>query len=181
MIIDNTIDFKSSPITGTELLLGCGRNKTKQLALPGHAQKWNNVVTLDMSYDVEPDIVWNLDDLPLPFEDETFEEIHAYEVLEHHGKQGDWRSFFALFDELYRILKPGGHIFATTPMWDSIWAWSDPGHTRIISAGNLTFLNRDNYDNETVMTDYREYFKCDFEAIHTQEAGDRFIFVLRKK
>ena len=175
------VDFKAPPITGTELLLGAGRNTAKQISLPGKDEDWEDVVTLDMTSATEPDVVWNLEHMPLPFEDETFEEIHAYEVLEHCGQQGDWKFFFKQFDEFYRILKPGGHIFATTPMWDSIWAWSDPGHTRIISAGNLTFLNRDRYDDETVMTDYRMYFKCDFEAVHTQEVGDRFVFVLRKK
>jgi len=181
MIIDNTVDFKSTPVKGTELLLGSGRDTTKQMALYGKPQEWQDVITLDMTSENEPDVVWNLEDMPLPFEDESFDEIHAYEVLEHIGKQGDWKFFFKQFDEFSRILRPGGHVFATTPMWDSIWAWSDPGHTRVISQGNLLFLDRDRYNRAAVMTDYRPYFKCDFEIIHAKEFDERFTFILRKK
>lgn len=180
-IIDNTVEFKSTQITGCELLLGAGRDTSKQLALPSEDQEWKNMVSLDMTSENDPDVIWNLDHIPLPFDDESFEEIHAYEVLEHCGKQGDWKFFFQQFDEFYRILKPGGYIFGTTPMWDSIWAWSDPGHTRIISQGNLLFLDRDRYNENSTMTDYRPYFKCDFEIYHSQEMENRYIFVLRKK
>ena len=180
--IDNTVEFKPSPVSGVELLIGCGNSRDKQLALPGK-DDWVDLVTMDISSDVDPDIVWDLHHLPLPFEDETFEEIHAYEVLEHVGQQGDWKLFFTQFDEFYRLLKPGGHFFATTPMWDSIWAWSDPGHSRVISAGTVTFLDKERYKNlgKIPMTDYRPWYKGDFEIIHSQEYEERFAFVLKKR
>ena len=53
--------------------------------------------------------------LPLPFDNDTFDEIHAYEVLEHVGKQGDYIFFFAQFSDLYRILKPNGLLVAMSP------------------------------------------------------------------
>ena len=183
MIIDNTVPFKSSPIKGVELLIGAGNSRKKELALPGK-QEFVDVVTLDIDPDSEPDVQWDLNHLPLPFEDETFEEIHAYEVLEHVGKQGDWKTFFAQFEEFYRILKPGGHFFATTPMWDSQWAWADPGHTRIIAPGSIMFLDQEEYERQvgnTPMTDYRHVYKADFEIVHSQEVGERFAFVLKKR
>lgn len=181
-MIDNTVEFRSTPITGDELLLGAGHNREKQLALPDK-KEWRDLVTLDINPESGADVVWDLHHLPLPFDDETFEEIHAYEILEHIGQQGDWRTFFAQFDEFYRILKPGGHFFATTPMWDAVWAWSDPGHSRVISSGTITFLDRSRYSDsgENTMTDYRHFFKCDFEIIHAQEYEERFAFVLRKR
>jgi SAM-dependent methyltransferase len=182
MIVDNTIDFKSTPITGTELLIGAGNSREKQLALP-EFKEWKDLITLDIDHNCNPDVLWDMNHLPLPFEDETFEEIHAYEVLEHFGKQGDWKTFFAQFTEFHRILKPGGHFFATVPMWDSQWAWADPGHTRVIAPGSLTFLEQRNYENigSTPMTDYRHCYKADFEIVHSQEVGERFAFVLKKK
>ena len=177
---DNTVDFVSTPIKGTELLIGCGNNKAKQLAHPDR-KGWEDLVTLDIDSSCEPDVVWDLEHMPLPFEDNTFEEIHAYEVLEHIGKQGDWRGFFAQFTEFHRILKPGGRLFAAVPTWDSDWAWGDPGHTRIINAGTVNFLSQSAYEGvgSTTMTDYRNWYKVDFEIEHSQEANGRYCFVLK--
>ena len=179
---DSAVDFRSTPITGTELLLGCGNKRDKQLALPDK-EKWDDVVTLDIDPDVNPDVLWDMQDFHLPFDDETFEEVHAYDVLEHIGQQGDWRLFFAQFTEIHRILKPGGHFMGITPTWDSIWAWSDPGHSRVISEGTIHFLSQDNYNDvgKSNMTDYRHIYKVDFSIEHSQEANERFCFVLKKK
>lgn len=166
-----------------ELLIGAGNARTKELAFKDN-KEWGELVTLDIDPDSNPNVCWDLNDLPLPFQNEEFDEIHAYEVLEHIGQQGDWRTFFAQFSEFYRILKKGGHLFATTPPWNSEWAWADPGHTRVISMGTLTFLDRNEYDKQvgkTPMTDYRHVYKGDFEIVHSEVKGDRFAFVLRKR
>lgn len=182
-VIDNTVDFKTNPIRGNELLLGCGNNRDKQVALKKFGPDWTDLVTLDVDPDCEPDVVWDLRHHPLPFEDETFQEIHAYEILEHLGRQGDWQGFFAEFTEYHRILKPGGFFIATTPTWDGIWAWSDPGHTRIFSEGTIHFLDQDSYKavGQNPMTDYRHVYKADFAIEYAGEKDERFVFVLRKK
>lgn len=183
-IISNETDFVSTPITGVELLIGAGNSRVKQLANPETGEKWRGLVTLDIDPDSKPDVLWNLEHMPLPFEDETFEEIHAYEVLEHFGEQGDWRAFFRHFEEFHRILKPGGWFFATVPMWDSEWAWGDPGHTRVITPGTLQFLSQEAYENgvgTSTMTDYRNWYKADFHIAGCSESGDRLCFVLKKQ
>ena len=111
-----------------------------------------------------------------------FDEIHAYEVLEHVGAQGDYRSFFALFSELWRVLKPGGFLFATCPSWHSPWAWGDPSHTRVLTAGSLAFLSQAEYARQvgkTPMSDFRSIYKADFRAIIADESGDALLFVLQ--
>ena len=95
-----------------ELIIGCGHHKFRSII---NNQVWEDPTTLDRNELIEPDIVHDLEELPYPFEDNTFDEIHAYEVLEHIGQQGDYKTFFAQFMEFYRILKPNGKFIGTTP------------------------------------------------------------------
>jgi predicted SAM-dependent methyltransferase len=88
-----------------ELLIGCGSRREKLIFFEGK-KEWENVTTLDINQDHMPDIVWDLHNIPLPFEENSFDEIHAYEVLEHTGKQGDYQFFFDQFSDFWRILKP---------------------------------------------------------------------------
>jgi len=161
------------------LLLGCGRSRDKKVVLPGK-EHWTILVTLDMNPDVDPDVVFSLDSIPLPFKDSIFDEIHAYEVLEHVGKQGDWKFFFNQFDDFARILKPGGIVCITSPTQDKTpgWVWGDPGHTRYMGKEVYTFLSRKEYATQvgkTAMTDYRAYFISDWETLHNQGG----VFILR--
>lgn len=167
-----------------ELLVGSGTNHKKRVTFEAIEDEWTDLVTLDMDANLEPDVVWNLEDFPYPFEDNTFDEIHAYEVLEHTGQQGDFRFFFKQFTEFWRILKPGGWLCGTCPMWDSPWAWGDPGHKRIITADTLVFLSQDEYKvqlGKTQMTDYRPWWQGDFELVAKNENNGTMGFVIQAK
>lgn len=164
----------------TELLIGCGNSRVKKKTFGSF--EWDNLVTIDHDPNCGADVVHELEELPWPFGDDSFDECHAYEVLEHLGRQGDYRSFFAHFAEIYRILKPGGLLFATCPSWDSIWAWGDPSHTRIISSASIAFLDQQAYQDQigkTAMTDFRWLWKGDFEPLHIGDEGGSFTFVLK--
>lgn len=166
-----------------ELLIGCGHSREKRLGVTGR-ETWANLTTLDMSSHVNPDVVHDLNDLPYPFEDEEFDEIHAYEVLEHCGRQGDFKFFFAQFRELDRILKPGGYIFITCPNWNGRWAWGDPGHTRIIGFEQLLYLDRSIYEDgckTTSMTDYSAWWNGDLRVVSANTEGDGARWILRKE
>lgn len=114
--------------------------------------------------------------------DNYFDELHAYEVLEHIGQQGNYRLFFDQFSEFWRILKPGGFLFATVPSWASEWAWGDPSHTRVITSGTLSFLSQEQYKKQvgvTPMSDFRHIYKADFLTAFVQENSDHLLFVLQ--
>jgi SAM-dependent methyltransferase len=151
-----------------ELLIGAGSKHEKRFAVRG-LQDWEELVTLDINKDHNPDVVWDLTKRPLPFEDSTFDEIHAYEVVEHLGRQGDYREWFAEWEEWWRLLKPGGVFMATSPHWSSRWCWGDPGHTRAMGPEILTYLCQPEYTRqvgETAITDYRFCYKADFDLAH---------------
>lgn len=167
-----------------ELLIGCGHARNKRVFLQGR-EAWSGLVTLDINPTVGADVVHDLTVLPLPFADGVFDEIHAYEVLEHTRQQGDWRGFFAEFAEFWRILKPGGTLHATCPAWSGQWAWGDPGHTRVIQPETLSFLDQAAYTREcrpggSRRTDYRFVWWADFEIIFGQiDEATGHSFVLR--
>lgn len=175
------------PTKVNHLLLGCGAFTEKRISVPTGPFEWSNLITIDMNPDMNPTVQWDLNKLPLPFPDNVFDEIHAYEILEHTGTQGDFRFFFQQFADFWRILKPGGYFMATVPMWDSPWAWGDPSHTRLITTGSLVFLNQQEYVNQidnpvgkrTSMTDFRRWYQADFECVAGNEGEHQLQFVLQ--
>lgn len=135
--------------------------------------------------------MWDLEKLPYTWADgNTYDEIHAYHVLEHLSTQGDYRFFFAQFEEFWRLLKPDGYFAAQVPPWNDEWRDGDPGHRRMINHATLTFLSQAEYrkqiDNankskRTSMTDYRWCYKADFGLVIDGEMDDggTYWFVLR--
>lgn len=166
-----------------QLLIGCGNSRDRRIATPlSDSAIFEDLATIDVDPACKPDEVWDLNQFPWPVPGDFFDEVHAYEILEHLGHQGNIREFFACFDEVYRVLKPGGYLCATCPSAASQWAWGDPGHTRIVSAASLTFLDRTEYVRQvghTPMTDYRWLYKSDFSPQMLRDNGDSFQFVLQ--
>lgn len=164
-----------------QLLLGCGNSREKKTGIVNRS-RWSDLVTVDISPECGPDVVWDLNDVPLPFAPDSASEIHAYEVLEHTGAQGDYKFFFRQFEDFWRILEPNGYLFASVPNFRSVWAWGDPGHTRTINLGSLAFLIQRQYVNQigvTPMTDYRSIYKGNFELVAHEEDDNQFRFILQ--
>jgi predicted SAM-dependent methyltransferase len=162
-----------------QLLIGCGNRRVRRLSFGGF--DWDDLVTIDHDPNCGADIVHDLEVLPWPVEADSFDEVHAYEVLEHLGTQGNARSFFAHFGEIYRVLKPGGMLMATVPAWDDVWAWADPSHRRVISQGTLMFLDQTEYVHQvgkTAMTDFRWLWSGDFELTAAETENGCFKFAL---
>jgi SAM-dependent methyltransferase len=164
-----------------ELLLGSGSSRERRIC-PEKRPNWSNLVTLDLYQRHNPDVVHDLKVLPYPFSDNEFDEIHAYEVLEHCGRQGDYIFFFAQFQELWRILKPGGYLVGTVPLPTSPWAWGDPSHTRILPKECFTFLDQTAYTEQigkTSMSDFRDIYTADFNVVGLDERQHNLAFALQ--
>lgn len=164
------------------LLLGCGHSRAKRASLTETAEWAGELTTLDMSPDVGADVVHDLEQRPLPFPDNEFDELGAFDVLEHIGRQGDWRGFFDEFAEYHRILKPGGRFFIIVPINED--ALGDPGHTRFFHRNFFGFLNQNFYDGNlkagNPVTDYRFYWKLNFDIEAMNELNSHLVVVLKK-
>ena len=168
----------------TELLLGCGYRRKKDIRYQDTPKEWRNLVTLDNNPNCEPDVKWDLTDIDmykLPFEDNSFNEIHAYDVLEHLAYQGDYEFFFVEFSEYWRILKPNGLFIATVPDIKSKYAIGDPSHKRIITKEQLDFLDQDHYKKvgKTKCSDFRHIYTADFKLLSHRVIETDFIFILK--
>jgi SAM-dependent methyltransferase len=170
-----------------ELLIGCGRRRTRHIQVDG-LRDWSGLETLDKEPSHEPDILADLEVLPYSWApSDYYDEIHAYEVLEHTGNQGDAAFFFAQFSEFWRILKPGGVLCGTCPGFGSPWVWGDPSHKRAIQAESLVFLEQVRYSEVgvTPMSDFRSIYRADFiveQTRHETPGGPHLpilVFVLR--
>lgn len=163
-----------------ELLLGAGSNHKKRIRLPEDTEEWSQLITVDINPDHHPHVVADAGS-SLPFASDTFDQIHCYHTLEHLGQQGDWQAFFRQFDEYARILKINGYFFGICPSIKSMWAWGDPGHTRVITSGTLTFLDRTCYNQvgTTTMSDYRPYFTSDWKIVQYTDDDNEFTFLLQ--
>ena len=129
------------------LLLGCGKLRVRNIIRKVDKPDFfgDNLTTIDIDPASKPDIIMDLGDLPsgghLPFPDESFDELHAYDFLEHIGKQGDWKGFFTEFGEYHRVLRDNGLFFILVPIGGD--AFGDPGHTRFFHQNHFVFLSQE--------------------------------------
>ena len=72
------------------------------------------------------DIVHDLTSLPLPFDNETFDEVLCQDVLEHFA-------YVPVLKDIHRILKPGGKLYIQVPHFTSQDAYADPTHQQLFS------------------------------------------------
>jgi hypothetical protein len=111
-----------------KLNLGCGQNK-----IPGY-------INVDKYDSFQPDIVWDLEIFPWPFEDNSVSEIVMHHSLEHMGASTD--CFLSIIKELYRISAPGAQIHIDVPHPRSDSFTGDPTHVRAINSNVLALFSK---------------------------------------
>lgn len=104
-----------------KLNLGCGTDTR---------EGWTNLDIADLE---GVDVVHDINELPLPFEDESFDHILAQDILEH-------LEYIPLLKDLHRVLKPGGTIEIRVPHFTSRYNFIDPTHKKKFSFKTFNFF-----------------------------------------
>jgi len=105
------------------LNIGCGRKN-----YPGF-------VNIDKQNLSGVDLLWDLEQVPLPFADNSISEVRAEHVLEHI------QQFVPLMEELWRISKKGGKIRIEVPYFRYEGAFRDPTHCRFFSEYSFEYFS----------------------------------------
>ena len=78
---------------------------------------------------------------PIPYPDNHFASVSAFDFLEHVPRllgttdgRSTWFPFIVLMNEIWRVLAPGGRLYALTPAFPNQAAFVDPTHVNIITA-----------------------------------------------
>jgi len=113
-----------------KLNLGCGQNKR------------DGYVNVDKFDTFAPDVVWDLESFPWPFETGQVGEIVMHHVLEHLGASVD--TFFSIMKEMYRICAAGAKIYIDVPHPRGEGFAGDPTHVRPITPTILSLFSKKN-------------------------------------
>lgn len=80
------------------------------------------------------DIVHDLNSFPWPIEDNFFDLVIMNDIIEHLEQP------LKAMEEVYRILKPKGRVFARLIYWNHKYAASDPTHEKYFTEVSLEFF-----------------------------------------
>jgi len=105
-----------------KLNIGCGR------------KPYEGFVNIDRADLPSANLIWNLENAPMPFPDNSVSEIRAEHVLEHI------QNYVQLMEELWRISKPGARIYIEVPYFRYEGAFRDPTHCRFFSEHSFEYF-----------------------------------------
>lgn len=115
---------------------------------------------------------------PIPFSNEMFDYITAYDFLEHVPRviySPDCRfPFVELMSEVWRTLKADGIFFSHTPAYPFRTAFSDPTHVNYITEETFHY-----FSNETKLATMYG-FKGAFKILEQYRTDSHLISVLQK-
>lgn len=112
----------AAPEHADVLDIGCGRLKS-----PGS-------VGIDRLADTDADIVHDLDMMPYPIAENSFDAVIARHVLEHVAAP------LGVLAELHRVTRPGGVVTIITPHFSSSSSWTDPTHRHHFTSRSFDYL-----------------------------------------
>lgn len=105
-----------------------------------------------------------------PWPDDTFDEIRAYDIIEH------FPSHIHTMNELWRVLKPGGVADIRVPTTDGRGAWQDPTHVSFWNRHSFWYYEVDRGENKRFANHYG--IKARFKAGYQRTRGTPVIGIV---
>jgi hypothetical protein len=111
-----------------KLNLGCGQNKI------------DGYINVDKYDSFSPEVVWDLEVIPWPFETSSADEVILHHSLEHMGATVD--VFLLVMKELYRVSAPDATVIISVPHPRSEGFAGDPTHVRPVTPTILSLFSK---------------------------------------
>ena len=114
-----------------------------KLNLGSGYRKMEGFVNIDNRDECGPDILYDIAEDGLPFDDNSVDYVFAQDFLEHVPQPAT----VYVIEEIYRVLKPGGVFEHMTPSTDGRGAFSDPNHVSFWNIASWLYFTDDAHRN----------------------------------
>jgi SAM-dependent methyltransferase len=120
--------------------VGCGINK-----YPG-------AIGIDRNPDCRPDVLCDIDQLPYPFADNSFDQLRAIHVIEHVT------DVIRSMEEFHRLVRGGGRVRIETPHYTDFSSFCDPTHRWHLNTFSFRYFGDDH-------AGFGYYSRCRFRQV----------------
>lgn len=109
----------------TILNVGCGQSRKE------------GQFGIDVNPRSNADLIHDLNDTPWPVEDNRFDEVLCYAILEH------LENFYGVMEEIWRVAKKDALVHINVPHYTDTAAYTDPTHVNYLTSYSFDSLEGD--------------------------------------
>lgn len=97
-----------------------------------------DAVTVDVNPSTSPDVVYDLNMVPWPFDDDTFDAIYCMDVIEHLD------DVVKTMEEIHRVARASGKVYIATPHFSCANSYTDPTHRHHLGFFSFDYFTGEN-------------------------------------